>query len=97
MFIKQFISTFKKVRQEYKEELQLQKEKKALLSAHSDWHLLEQLFQAVNTNPDLRVEVRLEDGTVLLLKTYRQPERRTASQLINGDVGEYEQGTYVVK
>lgn len=82
MFIKQFISTFKKVRLEYKIYLQEQREKKALLSAKSDFSLLEKLIQAVNKSPDLRVEVRLEDGTVLLLKTYKAPERKTASQLI---------------
>ena len=82
MFIKQFIQTYKKVRLEYKNYLQEQREKKALLSAKSDFSLLEKLIQAVNKSPDLRVEVRLEDGTVLLLKTYKAPERKTASQLI---------------
>lgn len=48
MFIKQFISTFKKVRLEYKIYLQEQREKKALLSAKSDFSLLEKLIQAVN-------------------------------------------------
>lgn len=82
MFIKQFIQTYKKVRLEYKNYLQEQREKKALLSAKSDFSLLEKLIQAVNKSPDLRVEVRLEDGTVLLLKTYKAPERKTASQLM---------------
>lgn len=44
MFIKQFISTFKKVRLEYKNYLQQQREKKALLSAKSDFSLLEKLI-----------------------------------------------------
>lgn len=97
MFIKQFIQTYKKARLEYKNHLQQQREKKALLSSKSDFSLLEKLIQAVNKSPDLRVEVRLEDGTVLLLKTYKAPERKTASQLIDGDVGEYDNGTYVVR
>ena len=48
MFIKQFISTFKKVRLENKIYLQQQREKKALLSAKSDFSLLEKLIRHFN-------------------------------------------------
>jgi hypothetical protein len=55
--------------------------KRQLLSRKTDFHLLEQLIQDVNENPDLRIEVRLNDGTVLLLKTYHKTETH---DLING-------------
>jgi 16S rRNA (cytosine967-C5)-methyltransferase len=38
--------------------------KRQLLSRKTDFHLLEQLIQDVNENPDLRIEVRLNDATV---------------------------------
>lgn len=97
MFIKQFIEAFTKARQEYKQFKLDQKAKNELLSARSDFHLLERFIQAVNKNPDLRIEVRLNDGTVLLLKTYKSPEKKTTSQLIDGDVGEWEGNTYRVR
>lgn len=62
-----------------------EKNKKKLLSAKTDFHLLEELVQKVNDNPDLRIEVFLTDGTRLLLKTYQKKE---VSQLINGDYEE---------
>ena len=56
--------------------------KRQLLSRKTDFHLLEELIQEVNENPDLRIEVRLSDGTVLLLKTYHKTETH---DLINGN------------
>ena len=56
--------------------------KRQLLSRKTDFHLLEELIQNVNENPDLRIEVRLSDGTVLLLKTNHKTETH---DLINGD------------
>ena len=56
--------------------------KRQLLSRKTDFHLLEQLIQDVNENPDLRIEVRLNDGTVLLLKTYYKKETH---DLIDGN------------
>ena len=66
----------------YKEKKAEEKLKKKLLSRKSDFHLLEQLIQKTNENPDLRIEVRLTDGTVLLLKTYHKQETH---DLINGN------------
>ena len=62
--------------------------KRQLLSRKTDFHLLEQLIQDVNENPDLRIEVRLADGTVLLLKTYHKAETH---DLINGNYEVVEQ------
>lgn len=75
-------SAFKEARQFYKEKKKEEKLKKKLLGKKSDWHLLEQLIQKCNDNPDLRIEVRLNDGTVLLLKTYHKVETH---DLINGN------------
>ena len=75
-------NAFKEARQFYKEKKREEKLKKKLLSHKTDFHLLEQLIQKCNDNPDLRIEVRLNDGTVLLLKTYHKVETH---DLINGN------------
>jgi hypothetical protein len=76
------MSAFKEAREFYKQKKKEEKLKKKLLGKKSDWHLLEQLIQKTNENPDLRIEVRLTDGTVLLLKTYHKVETH---DLINGN------------
>ena len=75
-------NAFKEAREFYKQKKREEKLKKKLLGKKSDWHLLEQLIQKCNENPDLRIEVRLADGTVLLLKTYHKVETH---DLINGN------------
>ena len=75
-------NAFKEAREFYKQKKKEEKLKKKLLGKKSDWHLLEQLVQKCNDNPDLRIEVRLNDGTVLLLKTYHKVETH---DLINGN------------
>ena len=75
-------NAFREAREFYKQKKKEEKLKKKLLGKKSDWHLLEQLIQKCNDNPDLRIEVRLNDGTVLLLKTYHKVETH---DLINGN------------
>jgi hypothetical protein len=75
-------NAFKEARDFYKQKKREEKLKKKLLGKKSDWNLLEQLIQKCNDNPDLRIEVRLNDGTVLLLKTYHKVETH---DLINGN------------
>ena len=75
-------NAFREAREFYKQKKKEEKLKKKLLGKKSDWHLLEQLIQKCNDNPDLRIEVRLNDGTVLLLKTYHKAETH---DLINGN------------
>ena len=75
-------NAFKEAKEFYKQKKKEEKLKKKLLGKKSDWHLLEQLIQKCNDNPDLRIEVRLNDGTVLLLKTYHKVETH---DLINGN------------
>ena len=79
------MSAFKEAREFYKNLKREEKNKKQLLSAKTDFHLLEELVQKVNENPDLRIEVFLTDGTRLLLKTYQKKE---IANLINGDYEE---------
>jgi hypothetical protein len=67
----------------YKELKAEEKQKKKLIRSKTDFHLLEELIQKVNDNPELRIEVRLNDGTVLLLKTYHKVETH---DLINGNI-----------
>lgn len=69
----------------YKELKAAEKNKRKLLSAKTDFHMLEELIQKVNENPYLRIEVRLKDGTSMLLKTYLKDNR---ADLINGDYEE---------
>ena len=76
------MGALKEARQFYKEKKREEKLKKQLLNSKSNYHLLEQLVQKCNENPDLRIEVRLNDGTVLLLKTYHKVETH---DLINGN------------
>ena len=77
------MSILSETRAYYKQLKTEEKQKKKLIRAKSDFHLLEQLIQKVNENPDLRIEVRLADGSRLLLKTYHKPE---IHDLINGNV-----------
>ena len=76
------MGALKEAREFYKQKKAEEKLKKKLLGKKSDWHLLEQLIQKCNDNPDLRIEVRLNDGTVLLMKTYHKTETH---DLINGN------------
>lgn len=69
----------------YKELKAEEKNKRKLLSAKTDFHMLEELIQKVNENPYLRIEVHLKDGTSMLLKTYLKDNR---ADLINGDYEE---------
>jgi hypothetical protein len=76
------MSILSQTREYYKQLKAEEKQKKKLIKSKSDFHLLEQLIQKINENPDLRIEVRLNDGTVLLLKTYHKTETH---DLINGN------------
>ncbi|MCQ2587939.1 MAG: hypothetical protein MJ174_07475 [Treponema sp.] len=78
-------SLLRQAREYYKELKAEDKNKKKLLSSKSDFNMLEQLIQKVNDNPNLRIEVFLNDGTRLILKNYVKKE---TSQLINGDYEE---------
>lgn len=78
----------KEIKNKIKEyELKLLEEKKnreTLLSAKSDFTMLESLIQKCNANPDLKIEVHLTDGTIILLRSYHD-EKKKDYQLINGE------------
>lgn len=66
------MSILKEAIQFYKDKKNEERQKRKLLSSKSDYHLLEQMIQKVNENPELRVEIFLNDGTRILLKTYEE-------------------------
>lgn len=66
------MSVLKEAIQFYKDKKNEERQKRKLLSSKSDYHLLEQMIQKVNENPELRVEIFLNDGTRILLKTYEE-------------------------
>lgn len=66
----------------YRQRKAEEKQKKNLLNAKTDFALLEQFIQKCNDNPALRIEIRLKDGTKLLMKTHVEKNNR---DLINGD------------
>lgn len=66
------MSILKEAIQFYKDKKNEERQKIKLLSSKSDYHLLEQMIQKVNENPELRVEIFLNDGTRILLKTYEE-------------------------
>lgn len=66
------MSILKEAIQFYKNKKNEERQKRKLLSSKSDYHLLEQMIQKVNENPELRVEIFLNDGTRILLKTYEE-------------------------
>jgi type IV secretory pathway component VirB8 len=79
------MSAWKEAREFYKQKKAEEKLKKKLLSTKSDWHLLEQLIQKVNENPDLRIDIHLSDGTLINMKCYQKKETH---DLINGNIYE---------
>lgn len=66
------MSILKEAIQFYKDKKNEERQKRKLLSSKSDYHLLELMIQKVNENPELRVEIFLNDGTRILLKTYEE-------------------------
>lgn len=58
------------------------KEKNKLLSSKSNWSLIETFIQQCNKNPDLKVTVKLLDGTSIIMTAYK-PERPSINQMLN--------------
>ena len=66
----------------YKAQIEEAKEKHRLLSSHSDWTMIEKWIQECNKNPDLKVTIRLLDGTTMMLTAYK-PQQVTMDRLLN--------------
>ena len=73
---------FKEARKHYKAQIEEAKEKHRLLSSHSDWTMIEKWVQECNKNPDLKVTLRLLDGTTMMLTAYK-PQQVTMDRLLN--------------
>lgn len=69
----------------YKERKREEKQRKTLVRRKMDFSLLEQFVQKCNENPDLRIDIRLSDGTVINMKCYQKKETHN---LINGNIYE---------
>lgn len=65
-----------KLNEEKKRLLSEKQMKEQFLSSKSDWSLLEKLVQQINLQPDLKIEVHLNDGTVLYLRCYDDNENK---------------------
>lgn len=81
------MSLIKETIQFYKQRKLEEKQRKTLIRHNMDFDLLEQLIQKVNENPELRVEIKLSDGSRILMKTYKKAETH---DLINGNILEVE-------
>lgn len=81
------MSLLKETIQFYKQRKLEEKQRKTLIRHNMDFDLLEQLIQKVNENPELRVEIKLSDGSRILMKTYKKAETH---DLINGNILEVE-------
>ena len=64
----------------YKQRKYEEREKKRLINAKTNFHLLEQLIQKCNDNPELRITVTTADGTKLELYTVKK-EHNLYSQI----------------
>lgn len=72
---------FKEAVEFYKQRKEEERQKEILINSKCDFSLLEQLVQKCNENPNLRIDIHLNDGTVLYMKTYYQEQ---IHDLING-------------
>lgn len=68
----------------YKEQKFLEKSKKQLLNSKSDFAFLEKLIQKCNSNPNLKIEIHLTDGTRILMRSF-EAEKKYDFEKINGD------------
>jgi hypothetical protein len=65
-----------KLRQYEKDKITEELQKEQFLSSKTDITFLERIIQQCNSNPDLKIEMVLKDGTVLKLKCYNESKKR---------------------
>lgn len=58
--------------------------RKELLNAKTNFGLLESFIQKINENPNLVIDVTLNDGTKLSLKTHKSEKKNFFSEVENG-------------
>lgn len=75
------MSVFRDAINYYKQRKLEERQKRQLLSAKSDFSLLEHLIQQCNENENLKIEIFLNDGTRLLLKTTPPKQKYEFNQI----------------
>ena len=63
------------LKQAKKEIVEDMKKRQALINAKTDFAMLEQFVQSVNTNPDLKITFTTADGTVVEIKTTKERQK----------------------
>ena len=79
---KTVFSAIKEARQVYRQQVQETKDKYKLLNSKSNWSMVEKWVQECNENPNLKVTIRLLDGTTLILTAYK-PEKTNINQMLD--------------
>ena len=65
-----------KLKEEKKRLLSEKQMKEQLLNAKSDWSLLEKFIQEINLQPNLHVDIHLNDGTVINMRCFDENENK---------------------
>lgn len=65
-----------KLNEEKKRLLSEKQLKDQLLSKKSDWSLLEKLVQEINLQPNLHVDIHLQDGTIINMRCFDENEHK---------------------
>lgn len=76
------LQALKEAKAKYKAEIEEAINKRKLLNSHSDWSMIETFVQKCNSNPDLKVTIRLLDGTTIIMTAYK-PEKVSMNQILN--------------
>ena len=63
------------LKQAKKEIVEDMKKRQMLINARTDFAMLEQFIQSVNTNPDLKITFTTSDGTTVEIKTTRERQK----------------------
>lgn len=63
------------LKQAKKEIVEDMKKRRMLINAKTDFAMLEQFIQSVNTNPDLKITFTTSDGTSVEIKTTKERQR----------------------
>ena len=80
---KELKETLKNAKKEIVEDM---KRRQALINRKTDFAMLEQFIQSINTNPDLKITFTTSDGTTVRLETVK--ERKKTYTEILGEMNE---------
>lgn len=82
-FKKELSGLKKQAKADFERKVYEAREKNKLINSDSNWGMLEYFIQQCNDNPNLRVQIRTRDGTVIEMKTY-EVQKKYEYQNING-------------